>query len=185
MNVLALAGSPTLPSRSSWLLEQLLEGFRASAAAGSKTTVVALRDLPAQALLHADFKHPELQQASSQVAQADVILISTPIYKAAYSGLLKVFLDYLTQDALEGKAVLVLATGGSPLHFLSIDYALKPVLSSMGAKVFLDAVYATDSQLSKDGQGAYVASSEVGERLNRARDRLLHHFQTGVALAAA
>jgi FMN reductase len=35
-----------------------------------------------------------------------VVLIGTPIYKAAYSGLLKLFLDGLPAGALRGKPVL-------------------------------------------------------------------------------
>lgn len=83
-------------------------------------------------LLHAQFEHPLIRQALAEVAQAHVVLIATPIYKAAYSGVLKAFLDLLPQDALRGKTVLPLATGGSIAHLLALDYALKPVLSALG-----------------------------------------------------
>ena len=58
-----------------------------------------------------------------------MVIVATPIYKAAYSGLLKVFLDLLPAEALRGKTVLPLASGGSVAHLLALDYALKPVLS--------------------------------------------------------
>ncbi|WP_372430482.1 NAD(P)H-dependent oxidoreductase [Janibacter melonis] len=45
--------------------------------------------------------------------------------------MLKTFLDLLPQDALRGKVVLPVATGGSPAHVLSVDYALRPVLASL------------------------------------------------------
>ena len=64
----------------------------------------------------------------AQVANAQLIVVATPVYKAAYSGLLKVFLDLLPQTALAGKTVLPLATGGSPHHMLALDCALRPVL---------------------------------------------------------
>ena len=57
-------------------------------------------------------------------------MVATPVYKAAYSGLLKVLLDLLPQTALKEKTVLPLATGGSPHHMLALDYALRPVLQS-------------------------------------------------------
>ncbi len=57
------------------------------------------------------------------------MVIGTPVYKAAYSGLLKSLLDLLPQYALAGKTVLPLATGGSTAHVLAIDYALRPVLA--------------------------------------------------------
>jgi hypothetical protein len=37
------------------------------------------------------------------------------------------------QYALRGETVLPLATGGTPAHALVIDYALRPVLTSLGA----------------------------------------------------
>ncbi|WP_204272820.1 NAD(P)H-dependent oxidoreductase, partial [Escherichia coli] len=81
-----------------------------------------------------DVREPAIAAAVLAVEQADLVVVSTPIYKAAYSGLLKVFLDLLPPDALRGKLVLPLATGGSPAHVLALDYALKPVLSALGAR---------------------------------------------------
>lgn len=83
--------------------------------------MIALRDLPPASLLQA-------QTDGIAQAAADVVIVATPIYKAAYSGLLKVFLDLLPPDALRGKTVLPLAMGGSLAHLLALDYALKPVL---------------------------------------------------------
>ena len=57
------------------------------------------------------------------------------MYKAAYTGLLKAFLDLLPQYALARRTVLPLVTGGTPAHLLAVDYALRPVLASMGAHV--------------------------------------------------
>ena len=96
------------------------------------------------------------------------MLVATPIYKAAYSGLLKLFLDVLPADALRGKTVLPLATGGSPAHLLALDYALKPVLGALGARHLLDSVYATDAQLPADGAGGFAPHAELVERLDRA-----------------
>ncbi|MGA5194026.1 NAD(P)H-dependent oxidoreductase [Streptomyces exfoliatus] len=62
-------------------------------------------------------------------------LVPRQIYKAAYSGLLKTFLDLLPQHAFAGKPVLPLATGGSPAHVLAPEYALRPILTAFGAQV--------------------------------------------------
>ena len=137
---------------------------------------VRARDLPAQALLQADFANPELVDATGRVAQADIVVIATPIYKAAYSGLLKTFLDQLPQDGLRGKAVVVLATGGSNAHLLAVDYALKPVLSSMGAREILDTVYATDAQLPRHDTLGYVSTPDIDERVSRLAAQLAAHL---------
>ncbi|WP_217144462.1 NADPH-dependent FMN reductase [Streptomyces sp. AC627_RSS907] len=130
--VLALAGSPSGTSRTAVLAEHTAAGLRAR---GHRTHVLALRDLPAAPLLTADTHDASLARAVSLVAEADALVVATPIYKAAYSGLLKTFLDLLPQHAFTGKPVLPLATGGSPAHVLALDYALRPVLTALGAQV--------------------------------------------------
>lgn len=165
MSLLLIAASPTAPSRSAALL----------AAAGHELGLLGLapytlnlRELPATALLLADGGHPAVQAALALVAEARAVVIATPIYKAAYSGLLKVFLDLLPQDALRGKTVLPMATGGSAAHLLALDYALKPVLSALGARDILDAVFAADAQIGRRDSGAYGFDLEIEHRLHDA-----------------
>jgi FMN reductase len=138
-----------------------------------QSSSIVLRELPPAQLLSADAQHPALRAAIQAVAHADLVLFSTPIYKAAYSGLLKVFLDLLPSDALRGKTVLPLATGGSLAHFLALEYALKPVLSSLGARDILDGVFATDAQLVAHELGGFVPDSDLVDRLDRALQPLL------------
>ncbi len=86
-------------------------------------------------------------EATARVAAADGIVVATPVYKAAYSGLLKTFLDMLPQFALRGKVVLPLATGGSIAHVLAIDYALRPVLSSLDPLHVVNGLFVLDKQI--------------------------------------
>jgi FMN reductase len=144
MNVLLLGGSPSAPS-TTWRLLQLLGERLASL--GHRTLALQVRELPAAALLRADRDDPALREALAMVADADAVVIATPVYKASFSGLLKVFLDLLPQDGLAGKLVLPLATGGSQSHMLALDYALRPVLASLGPRHILPSIYATSDQL--------------------------------------
>lgn len=174
MSVLLIAGSPTGHSRSAALLDGVEQ--RLHAAADDRRLRVErlrIRDLSPQALLLADWGHPSVVRAIEQVANARALVIATPVYKAAYSGVLKVFLDLLPQNALQGKAVLPLATGGSPHHMLALDYALRPVLQSLSARHILPGVYASDSQLPKDDHGEYRIESDIGQRLDDATQLLL------------
>jgi FMN reductase len=102
------------------------------------------------------------------VARARAVVVATPVYKAAYSGVLKVFLDLLPQTALRDKVVLPLATGGSPHHMLALDYALRPVLQSLSARHILPGVYATDSQVTPLPEGGYHFGAELADRLKEA-----------------
>ncbi|VTU21350.1 FMN reductase (NADPH) [Variovorax sp. SRS16] len=143
---------------------------------------LAIRELAAHALLLGEASHPSVQHAAEQVRRADAIVIATPVYKAAYSGVLKVFLDLLPQSALKGKTVLPLATGGSPHHMLALDYALRPVLQSLAARHILPGVYATDGQVTLQLEGAYQLQAELAQRLDDAVDTLASE---GLRLPAA
>jgi FMN reductase len=165
MHITSISASPSERSRSAWLTQFALTRLQHR---HEHHDAVVVRDLPAAALLAADVQDPAIAAAVQAVEQADLVIVGTPIYKAAYSGLLKVFLDLLPPDALRGKLVLPLATGGSPAHFLALDYALKPVLSALGARHVLDGVFATDAQLHRQDAGGIVPDAELITRLDRA-----------------
>jgi FMN reductase len=162
MKIVGILGSPSAVSRSGSLLQLAQSRLRAVA---SSWHLVSIRELPAEALLHAQCEHPAIRAALCAVAAADVVLVATPIYKAAYSGLLKAFLDLLPPEALRAKTVLPLATGGSIAHLLALDYALKPVLSALGARHILDPVFATDRQVPLHETLGYVPADDVQERI--------------------
>jgi len=164
LHIAALSGSPSARSRSTALLQLALMSLESEAASQH---LIAVRELPAVALVSADVQEPEIRAAADAIARADLVIVATPIYKAAYSGLLKTFLDLLPQDALRGKTVLPLATGGSAAHLLALDYTLKPVLAALGARHVLDGVFATDAQLQAHETG-YVPDPALLERLDRA-----------------
>src|SRR5688572_18510882 len=108
LNTVAISGSPSRGSKSRQLLAQALVRF---AAAGAVTRSIELIDLPAGALLGREAS-PAVDAALAAVGAADILVIGTPVYRASYSGLLKVFFDLLEPDALAGKAALLIATGG-------------------------------------------------------------------------
>jgi len=170
MHITSISGSPSERSRSAWLTQFALTRLEGIA---TRSEHIAVRELPAGSLLFADVQDPAITRAVEAVAGAGLVIVGTPIYKAAYSGLLKVFLDLLPPDALRGKTVLPLATGGSTAHLLALDYALKPVLSALGARHVLDGVFATDAQLQRHESGGYVPDPDLLARLDRALEPLV------------
>lgn len=170
MNVVGISGSPARHSRSNGLLR--LAKSRLEAGPLQSFTIVNVRDLPIAPLADADLEVEPLREAVERVMHADLVIVATPVYKAAYSGLIKLFLDALPPDALSGRTVLPLATGGSVAHLLVLDYALKPVLSALGARDILDGVFVTDAQLQPHPSDIYLPDDDVVARL----DRALHPF---------
>ncbi|MFB8396143.1 NADPH-dependent FMN reductase [Streptomyces yangpuensis] len=146
--LLALTGSPSAHSRTAVVADHALRHLT-HAHVGFETATLAVRELPAADLLAARRGEPEIRRALEAVAEADGLIIATPVYKASYTGLLKAFLDLLPQDGLAGKTVLPLATGGSLAHVLTIDYALRPVLTALGARHVTAGRFVLDSTVER------------------------------------
>ncbi|KQV17556.1 MULTISPECIES: NADPH-dependent FMN reductase [unclassified Kitasatospora] len=160
--VLSVSGSPSATSRTTRLLRHVdarLTGH------GHRVIPLEVRSLPPAALLSADTSDPRLARAIELFAEADGVVIGTPVYKAAYSGLLKTLLDVLPQYALAGKTVLPLATGGSTAHVLAVDYALRPVLSSMGAGHITQGWFVLDRHISTREDGSTLIEREAEAQL--------------------
>lgn len=175
--LLLIAASPSASSRSSSLLAAAGERLKHL---GLATRTLHLRELPAQGLLHAEVGAPGIAEAVEAVREARVVVLATPIYKAAYSGLLKVFLDLLPQDGLRNKIVWPLASAGSPAHLLALDYALRPVIAALGAREVVDAVFAADTQLPRDVEGGgYAVSDDILRRLSEGAAQVFERVPPG------
>lgn len=170
MSVLTVSGSPSSPSRSGALLQH---AERFLVRHGEQVRSVVVRELPAEELLHARTDAPAIREATQLVEHAWGVVVATPVYKAAATGVLKAFLDLLRPNALHGKAVLPLAVGGSAAHLLAIDYSLKPVLATLGATQILATLYATESQLRWDEQGGLQLDDDIAVRLEDALRRFV------------
>ncbi|MCF5050401.1 NADPH-dependent FMN reductase [Pseudomonas syringae] len=153
MLVVTLGGSPSQRSRSGVLLDKTRQWLQDK---GVEVVSYQIRDFPAEDLLHARFDSPKVIDLLQQVANADGLVIATPVYKASFSGALKTVLDLLPERALAHKIVLPMATGGSIAHMLAVDYALKPVLSALKAQELLHGIFAEDSQIAY-GEGSAQA----------------------------
>lgn len=160
--ILAIAGSPSHPSRTYGILQYAAKILQEE---GLHIDIISARDLPPEDLVFGRYDSPALEQPKALLEKADGVIIATPIYKAAYTGVLKAFLDLLPQKALAGKVVLPIATGGTIAHLLSVEYALKPVLGELGARHILSTIYAVDKQLERLPDGGVQPDAEIDQRL--------------------
>ncbi|MEU9250352.1 NADPH-dependent FMN reductase [Streptomyces sp. NPDC048270] len=179
--LLAITGSPSAHSRTAVVAEHVL---RRLAHAGFTTGHLSVRELPAADLLAARRGEPEIRRGLEAVAEADGIVIATPVYKASYTGLLKAFLDLLPQDGLAGKTVFPLVTGGSLAHVLAIDYALRPVLSALGARHVTAGRFVLDSSVER-GSGPDRLRPEAELDLFQAVDEFAAALRGAAPHAAA
>lgn len=164
MKAIIINGGNSLSSRVVGVEQEIGRLFKR---AGISFNVIHVHLLKAEDLITANYNSPIILENVRKVEEADIVVLLTPVYKGAYSGILKTFLDLIPQKGLEGKIVLPVAVGGSIAHLLSIDYALKPVVAILGATNILPSVYVVDQQVQRLDGGTFAVEQEVIERLEK------------------
>ena len=122
---------------------QAVPPFPAPATAPPPTLVV---DLAEHASSLFDWSDAELTRLTAEVAAADIAIFASPTYKAAYTGMLKAFLDRYGSNGLAGTVAVPVMTGGWPGHLLAVEVHLRPVLVELGATVPARGLYVTEPE---------------------------------------
>lgn len=169
--IVAISGGLGSPSSTRVLSEDILARLGESLAGGGASldaTVVELRDLahPIADAMLTGFPVGRLAEVVEQIARADALIVVSPTFSASISGLVKSFFDILEQGTLSGKPALLAATGGSERHSLMIEYAMRPLLSYLGALPVRTGVFAATSDFGGPGASALAA------RVTQAADEL-------------
>ncbi len=177
-DIVIISGSPNGASRLNGMIQYVQKKLEES---GFHAKTINVVSLPAEDLVHSRFGSPAITEANRMVEEAAAVIIASPVYKASYTGVLKSYIDLLPQKGLEGKLIAPLFIGGTLAHLLSIDYSLKPVLASMGAKHYVSSVYATDSQIERIQDGSnetrFSVNAELEERLANSVKELIQELQ--------
>src|SRR5256886_17056889 len=158
-----ISGSPSATSKSRVLVAHALAQLEAR---GAATRLIDVATLPSDALLGRG-PAPQVTDALARVAEARIVGAGTPVYRATYSGLLKVFFDLLPQDGLVGKVGFPIVTGHGVAHSLALDHGLRPLFASVGATVVANGVYATSEQF-RDGKPDPELCAAVGRAVREA-----------------
>ncbi|MFI0350713.1 CE1759 family FMN reductase [Actinomadura sp. 9N407] len=151
------------PSSSRLLADRLADATTASLPA--EVITIELRDHAHDLAsnLVTGFAPESLRRAIDAVTGADGVIAVTPIFNASYSGLFKTFFDVLDKEALEGKSVLIGATGGTARHSLALDFAVRPMLAYLRAQVVPTAVYAATEDWASPGDLTDRVAQAAGE----------------------
>lgn len=119
--------------------------------AGEPDLVVDLATLGPAIL---DWADPTVGALVEQVGAADLVVVASPTYKAAYTGLLKLFLDRFAGGTGLSGLVVPLMLGAGPAHALAPEHTLRPVLTEIGGTVPGRGLYVLDAQY--DDPAAYA-----------------------------
>ncbi|MEU3556439.1 FMN reductase [Streptomyces fragilis] len=157
MKLVVVSAGLSVPSSTRLLADRLAQAT--ADRTGAEVTVIEVRDLAVE-IAHNftnGFPGRELAAAQAAVTAADGLIVVTPVFSASYSGLFKAFFDVLDQGALDGKPVLIAATGGSARHSLVLDHALRPLFSYLRAVVVPTGVYAASEDWGAEGLQERIA----------------------------
>ena len=102
-------------------------------------------------------------EVATALMEADGILIGTPTFQASIPGSLKNVFDLLPIYAFREKVVGVVATAGTPKHYLMVEQQLKPILSYMKAIHLTNYVFLEEQDVDQ-GQ---IVNDDIMTRLER------------------
>jgi FMN reductase len=92
--------------------------------------------------------HDGFEHALDRITSGQVLVVGTPVYKASYTGLLKLFLDQLPPRALEGVVAVPVTVAASPEHRFLADLQLRPVLAELGVSLPVPSLTLRETELS-------------------------------------
>lgn len=174
-DIVIISGSPTETSRS----EQVLK-FLGSLLEKENLSIihVSVKDVPAEDLVTGNYLSPVIKNIAQSIEQAKGVIIGTPVYKGAYSGVLKALIDLLPQDVFQHKPVLPLMTGGSSNHLLALEYSLKPLIATLKG-INLKGIFIQDDQIDK-----LSVNPIIDEDVLQRTTKQLYYFKSLVDLSA-
>jgi len=164
--ITVLSAGLGVPSSSRLLADQLAASAEQQlAAAGYAVTVdlVELRDLAVEIANNfvTGYAPPRLAEVIAGVEASDGIIAVSPVFSASYSGLFKSFIDVVDPKSLDGKAVLLGATGGTDRHQMVLDYAMRPLFTYLRARIAATGVFAGPQDWGTAGDGGAPLSARI------------------------
>lgn len=132
LNLLTLVGNPKAGSRTLQVADEVARQVAGwLEAEGTKVAVEHIDIVTLGAGLF-EWESKPVNDALARVAEADILVVSSPVYKAAYTGVLKIFLDRIPQEGLAGRICLPIMVAAAPIHTLAVEAHLRPVLVELG-----------------------------------------------------
>jgi FMN reductase len=111
---------------------------------------------------------PEVAALKATVLGARALVVASPTYKAAYTGLLKLFLDQFDKDELAGLPTVALMTGGTAGHALAVEVHLRPVLVEIGASLPARGLFLAGPEVDDPAPVVEAWLGEAADPLRRA-----------------
>lgn len=176
MKLVVVSGGTSDPSSTRMLADRITarvldrateEGVEVTA------SVIELRPLAAElaAAQVTGFAPPAVAAAIATLAEADALVVATPVYKAGVSGLVKSFFDVVDQDLLIAVPTVLAATAGTSRHALVADEQLRSLFAYLRTLTAPTSVFAAQEDWGTTG---------LADRVDRAANELVVLAAAGV-----
>lgn len=149
MNILGISGSLSRQSKTELIVRKAL-GFTSKYDSSVQTELISLSK---QNLVFCNGINPDDYEGDTRsvldaIIGADAFIVGSPIYRGTFSGAFKNLFDLIPNNALKGKVVGIVATGGSDHHYLAIEHQFKPLFGYFNAYTIPGGVYANNQHFS-------------------------------------
>lgn len=125
MDVLIISGSPFRNSKLDKVLEKIKQDIQVN---DLSVKQYHIKDFTASELYNLEFNCEKIKEFHRDIARCNAIVIGSPVYKAAISGVLKTLMDLVPERAFQNKIVFPVMLGGTQAHLLAIETSLKPLI---------------------------------------------------------
>jgi len=169
MKYLIISGSLSKNSKSRILAKTAYELLNTKAAAD----YIDLRDFPLPLCDgSSSFNHPNVKKLQHKIAQAEGILLATPVYNYDVNSALKNLVEN-TGDVWEGKILGFLVAAGGNLSYMSAMNFAVSMMFEYRCTIIPRYVFATGADFNAEGQ----PQEKIIERIQQLNDSLLHYVK--------
>lgn len=130
LKITIVSGNPKPASRTLLIARRFADGVF-----GARAGEIDVIELSTHARDLFDWNAAAIDDLVKRVGACDVVIFATPTYKAAYTGLLKAFLDRFQTNGLSGVVAFIVMTGGDFHHALAPHATLTPLLLELAANL--------------------------------------------------
>jgi FMN reductase len=133
IKAITLVGNPKIGSRTLHVADEVtkqLADWLDSQGVKSTNTTVDIAELAGGLF---EWESKPVNAVLQGIAESDLLIVASPVYKAAYTGVLKMLLDRIPMEGLAGRVAIPVMVAAAPIHVLAVETHLRPVLIELGA----------------------------------------------------
>ena len=133
IKAVTLVGNPKIGSRTLQVAEEVtkqltdwldLQGTKVT------NTTVDVAELGGGLL---EWENKAVDDVLQRIAECTLLIAASPVYKATYTGVLKMLLDRIPMEGLAGHVAIPVMVAAAPMHVLAVETHFRPVLIELGA----------------------------------------------------